>query len=223
MFWAGRCPPRNLALISENRSCSSGNSNPPSSSKRNRGHALDGRFDTRARLRDLCIADDLNLPVVIHSGDARRKTLEFLEHRTDSHIPPLLSRRYRGSNSQLPAVGGGMPCRGRGVFLVGVICGFSGDADLTLRYHDLGCLISFAGPVTYAKSTAPTEAAQSLPKKPSSSKLAPPTSARSPAAALETDPLIAAGPPVELPRCAVESAGVLAEQTSSSSLGIYRI
>ena len=51
----------------------------------------------------------------------------------------------------------------RGGLPLGVIHCFSGDANLAHRYHDLGFLISFAGPVTYPKNHDLREAAASLP------------------------------------------------------------
>ena len=84
----------------------------------------------------LALADDLNLPVVIHSRDAHEESygvlLEWANRRTRE-------------------------------FPIGVIHCFSGDAELAHRYHALGFLISFAGPVTYPKNEALREAAATLP------------------------------------------------------------
>ena len=90
----------------------------------------------RAFEAQLALADDLSLPVVIHSRDAHEETYGVLlewANRTVRQDP------------------------------VGVIHCFSGDADLAHRYHDLGFLISFAGPVTYPKNDELREAAASLP------------------------------------------------------------
>ncbi|MXV79228.1 MAG: TatD family deoxyribonuclease, partial [Chloroflexi bacterium] len=84
----------------------------------------------------LALADTLNLPVVIHSRDAHEETYAVLEEWA------ILQRRRQP---------------------IGVIHCFSGDANLAHRYHDLGFLISFAGPVTYPKNDALREAAASLP------------------------------------------------------------
>ena len=90
----------------------------------------------RAFEAQLALADDLDLPVVIHSRDAHEECygvlLEWANRRTRE-------------------------------FPIGVIHCFSGDAELAHRYHDLGFLISFAGPVTYPKNEALREAAASLP------------------------------------------------------------
>ena len=84
----------------------------------------------------LALADELNLPVVIHSRDAHEETYDV-----------LLKWANRGERDHP----------------IGVIHCFSGGADLAHRYHDLGFLISFAGPVTYLKNDALREAAASLP------------------------------------------------------------
>ncbi len=90
----------------------------------------------RAFEAQLALADDLGLPVVIHSRDAHEESYAVLlewAQRRDRERP------------------------------VGVIHCFSGDADLARRYHALGFLISFAGPVTYPRNDALREAAASLP------------------------------------------------------------
>ncbi len=90
----------------------------------------------RAFEGQLGLADELELPVVIHSRDAHEDTFGLLED---------WARQW---NRPGP---------------VGVIHCFSGDAELAHRYHHLGFLISFAGPVTYPKNDALREAAASLP------------------------------------------------------------
>ena len=110
----------------------------------------------RAFEAQLTLADTLNLPVVIHSRDAHEETYRVLKRWTDSISPPAvrrgeMSRSDRGGHAQ------------SGKSPVGVIHCFSGDADLAHRYHDLGFLISFAGPVTYPRNHALRAAAASLP------------------------------------------------------------
>ena len=90
----------------------------------------------RAFEAQLALADDLKLPVVIHS--------RYAHEESHGVLLEWANRRQRD-------------------FPVGVIHCFSGDADLARRYHDLGFLISFAGPVTYSKNDALREAAASLP------------------------------------------------------------
>jgi TatD DNase family protein len=75
--------------------------------------------------RQLDLARELDLPVVIHSRQASDEVFD------------ILSRWAAGSS--------GMP---------GVLHCFSGDRELARRYIDMGFFISIAGPVTYGKSSA---------------------------------------------------------------------
>ncbi|MCY3559039.1 MAG: TatD family hydrolase [Chloroflexi bacterium] len=120
----------------------------------------------RAFEAQLTLADTLNLPVVIHSRDAHEETYEILKSWAASPSPSAVRRGElsRSSSSSPPASGRGeMSRRDRGGLPVGVIHCFSGDAELAHRYHKLGFLISFAGPVTYPKNDALRAAATSLP------------------------------------------------------------
>ena len=85
--------------------------------------------------RQLELAEELGLPVVIHSRDAQEEVLDILTDwaRRSSLDGPL-----------------------------GVLHCFSGDAELAQRYIDMGFLISIAGPVTYRNSHAP-EIARTVP------------------------------------------------------------
>ena len=78
--------------------------------------------------RHLELASKARLPVVIHSRNARDEVFEIL----------------KGWVAGLKASDK----------LVGVLHCFSGDADFGRKYIDMGFLISFAGPVTYPKSSA---------------------------------------------------------------------
>ena len=90
----------------------------------------------RAFEAQLALADELALPVVIHSRDAHEESygvlLEWAKRRTRE-------------------------------FPVGVIHCFSGDADLAQRYVELGFMISFAGPITYPKNHDLRAAAATIP------------------------------------------------------------
>ena len=101
----------------------------------------------RAFEAQLVLADELNLPVVIHSRDAHKECYSVLSEWVRATSPPVgeISRSDRG----------GQP--------IGVIHCFSGDADLAHRYHELGFLLSFAGPVTYPRNHELRDAAASLP------------------------------------------------------------
>lgn len=83
----------------------------------------------------LALADELDLPVVIHSRDAHEACWDVL-------------REWSAGRADAP---------------VGVLHCFSGDASLALAYDAIGFLISFAGPVTYPKNDDLREAAAALP------------------------------------------------------------
>ncbi len=90
----------------------------------------------RAFEAHLALADEVGLPIVIHSRDAHQQSFRVLEawaKRADRPQP------------------------------IGVIHCFSGDLALALRYVDLGFMISFAGPVTYPRTDDLKEAARLLP------------------------------------------------------------
>jgi len=78
--------------------------------------------------RHLELASKVRLPVVIHSRNAKDEVFE------------ILSEWVAGLKV------GDRP--------VGVLHCFSGDAEFGRKYIDMGFLISFAGPVTYPKSSA---------------------------------------------------------------------
>ena len=84
----------------------------------------------------LDLADELELPVVIHSRDAHEETRETLERWAAT--TPVTGPR-------------------------GVLHCFSGDLRLAAAYAELGFLISFAGPVTYPKNDLLRAAAAGLP------------------------------------------------------------
>ena len=75
--------------------------------------------------KQLDLARELDLPVVIHSRQASDEVFDILS-------------RWAGGSSRPP----------------GVLHCFSGDRELGRRYIDMGFLLSIAGPVTYTKSSA---------------------------------------------------------------------
>jgi TatD DNase family protein len=84
----------------------------------------------------LALAEQLALPVIVHSRDAHEETASILE---------------------VWAAG-----EAYGRTPLGVMHCFSGDLALAQRYVDIGLLISFAGPVTYPKNDHLREAAVRL-------------------------------------------------------------
>jgi len=75
--------------------------------------------------RQLDLARELDLPVVIHSRQASDEVFDILSE-------------WAGGSSRPP----------------GVLHCFSGDRELARRYTDMGFFLSIAGPVTYGKSSA---------------------------------------------------------------------
>ena len=89
----------------------------------------------RAFREQLELAEELDLPVIIHSREAHDETWDV--------IAPWGARCRRGAP-------------------VGVLHCFSGHDTLALAYAEMGFLISFAGPVTYPKNEELRAAAKSL-------------------------------------------------------------
>ena len=87
----------------------------------------------QAFLRQLQLAHDHRLPLIIHSRDAAADTLNFLREHRD-----------------LLTYGAVMHC-------------FSGSVEMAKAYLDLGLYISFAGPVTFKNARGLTEVAKFVP------------------------------------------------------------
>jgi len=120
--------------------------------------------------RQLELASKAGLPVVIHSRNAKDEVFEILREYTMKYRQPPVSPNLGGNLKSLGGTpsspgpsdigrtplsqelaGGGVENGGRPV---GVLHCFSGDAELGKKYIDMGFLLSFAGPVTYPKSSA---------------------------------------------------------------------
>lgn len=86
-----------------------------------------------AFINQICLANDLNLPISIHSRDATKDTLDIL-------------KSYKSKLNQ----GGVMHC-------------FSGSVETAREYLNLGLYISFAGPVTFKNAGVLTEVAKFVP------------------------------------------------------------
>jgi TatD DNase family protein len=76
----------------------------------------------RAFREQLALADELDMPVVIHSRQANQETF------------PIVREWANGNHRERP---------------LGVMHCFAGDADLAVEYERLGFMLSFAGNVTY--------------------------------------------------------------------------
>ena len=107
--------------------------------------------------RQLELASKAGLPVVVHSRNAKDEVFEILREYTMKYCQSPVSPKIGGNNvgaiHELPLrnVGGDIENGGRPV---GVLHCFSGDAELGRKYIDMGFLLSFAGPVTYPKSSS---------------------------------------------------------------------
>lgn len=84
-------------------------------------------------LRQLCLADELGLPVVLHSRDAAQETLELLQ-----------------ANKHLLKKGGLMHC-------------YSYSAEMAKDFLDLGLSFSFGGPSTFKNAKKVVESVQRIP------------------------------------------------------------
>ena len=157
----------------------------------------------------LNLADELNLPVVIHSRDAHEETFRILQRWTGSLSPPAPQGEMSRSDR------GGRP--------VGVIHCFSGDANLAHSYQDLGFLISFAGPVTYPKNDALREAAASLPLEAIVVETDCPYLSPQPRRGKRNEPANIRYTAERIADVRGESLDVFANQTIVNALGLFRI
>jgi len=86
--------------------------------------------------RQLELAKEVSLPVVIHSRDACQEVFDTLKNAN------LSEREGRGA---------------------GVIHCYSGSAELAVKYVDMGYFIGIAGPVTYKNARKIVETVESVP------------------------------------------------------------
>ncbi len=155
------------------------------------------------------LADELALPIVIHSRDAHEECYGVLSEWALSPSPP--------------APRGEMSRSDRGGHPIGIIHCFSGDADLAHRYHDLGFLISFAGPVTYPKNDALREAAASLPLEAIVIETDCPYLSPQPRRGKRNEPANVRFTAEQIAEVRGESVDVLAGQTAVNAAGLFRL
>ena len=178
----------------------------------------------RAFEGQLGLADELELPVVIHSRDAHEDTFGLLEDWAQSHSPPAAGEQMsRLDSSSPPALRGEMSRRDRGGSPLGVIHCFSGDADLAHRYHDLGFLISFAGPVTYPKNDALREAAKNLPIEAIVIETDAPYLSPQPRRGKRNEPANIRLTAEHIAEVREEPIGAVARQSNSNALGLFQL
>ncbi len=102
--------------------------------------------------KHLELAQELNLPVIVHDREAHLDVLNILkeysqEEGTSSNLP---DRQSRSSGFPLPLRKGVMHC-------------FSGSAEFALDCVKIGYYIALGGPVTFQNAKKPKEVAQKVP------------------------------------------------------------
>jgi TatD DNase family protein len=100
-------------------------------------------FQQKAFEAQLRLAQELNLPIIVHDRDAHEDIMEIL-------------RQYVGKEGREGK-------RGNGENRHGVLHCFSGDIDMAKEAIGLGFYISIAGPVTYPKSLSLQKVAREVP------------------------------------------------------------
>ncbi|MGI8466942.1 MAG: TatD family hydrolase [Pyrinomonadaceae bacterium] len=102
--------------------------------------------------RQIRVAKDLDLPIIIHSRDADGETVEVLTEECYSQMQSAKCKAQNEAeeNSQNTFRGGIMHC-------------FGGTAEMARKMLDIGFLISFAGNVTFKKAENLREAARVVP------------------------------------------------------------
>jgi TatD DNase family protein len=143
----------------------------------------------------LNLADELNLPVVIHSRDAHEESYAVLFE---------WSKRQQRERP------------------IGVIHCFSGDTHLARRYHKLGFLISFAGPITYPKNNALREAARTLPIEAIVIETDAPYLSPQPRRGKRNEPANIVHTAQQIAEVRGESLEVVARQTGVNTVGLFR-
>lgn len=97
--------------------------------------------------RQIRMAKDLHLPIIIHSRDADDETVEIL---TEEFSSPMESGKWKVENEEKDFRGGIMHC-------------FGGTPEMAKALMDIGFLISFAGNVTFKKADNLRVAARVVP------------------------------------------------------------
>ncbi len=109
--------------------------------------------------RQIKIAKELSLPVIIHSRDANEDTVEILSQEFSPHSDDLLPESgdsdFEESSKPLAISSKRKP--------VGVMHCFGGTPEMADALMEIGFLISFAGNVTFKKAENLREAARVVP------------------------------------------------------------
>ncbi len=103
--------------------------------------------------RHLELAEELNLPVIVHNRDAHADTLEILKEY--SQVERMSEESFQ--RSKAPLQPSSLPLR------KGVMHCFSGSAEFALDCIKIGYYIALGGPVTFKNAKKPKEVAQKIP------------------------------------------------------------
>ncbi len=102
--------------------------------------------------RQIHIAKDLNLPIIIHSRDANDETVEILR---DECVWKMENGKWKTENEAEE--------NSNNKFRGGIMHCFGGSAEMALDLMEIGFLISFAGNVTFKKAENLRDAARVVP------------------------------------------------------------
>ncbi|MGI6177688.1 MAG: TatD family hydrolase [Eubacterium sp.] len=109
----------------------------------------DQRYWFRRQIR---LANELALPIVVHSREAAAETMDILKEEG------TFSDKRKAMFPERPAPGGKTVPDAR----VDIHC-FSGSADMALEYVSLGATIGICGPITYKNNRKTITVAEALP------------------------------------------------------------
>ena len=97
---------------------------------RSRHHSRRARSSKKALCRQIALALEVGKPLIIHCRDP----LRIAEGEASAHDDMLaMLKEHRGAHSELKVI----------------IHFFTGTGELAKKYLDLGCYLSFPGPITY--------------------------------------------------------------------------
>ena len=133
----------------------------------NKSEAEDQRYWFR---RQIQLANELKMPIVIHSREADQETMDILKEEgafSDERAswfprrPGTVRQSSEGSCPTSPNCDAEQPVGGKDCRVL-LHC-FSGSGELAEQYVKLGATISIAGPVTYKNNRKTTEVVGAIP------------------------------------------------------------
>ncbi|MBK9165674.1 MAG: TatD family hydrolase [Acidobacteria bacterium] len=122
--------------------------------------------------RQIRLAKELELPIIVHSRDANDDTVEILTEEFGRRADTLVRMSVvstRKSAAELEGVGvngvvaGGTGDADKSVRAPGIMHCFGGTSEMALALMEVGFFISFAGNVTFKKAEELREAARVVP------------------------------------------------------------